>query len=485
MWSFLSGRRSEQEDLSPPRGADDEYDDASGEDRRRGDVTGATTPHPHTRGISLGVGEFQMSCDSQDEEFVTSPSNDSDEFSNNSSSHCDGDLGMHVEGLQAIEEEDTECVLDEEQDGWSQAIHMAISDAPQAATADYHYHHVVEDGSESSSPEHLNAESTDQNFLNEEDHSLQQGSPKDSLDTPASNSHVSTESSHLRHDDDDVSSFQSSSYFLERCSATAIVPTAVADENQLAILRSKFVFLSEEPSVPTHLHQLQASSVRRRDEFQTNVHDLELRVAALTAGLAHEQMDRERVLADLVFERVYTPLEQAMDAISLERDKARVCGTNWMQLEGKLSVLDSHMTRSIHVELQDAKRQELGRIQDQIEQELEPALALQAVKTDRREGSLFRRLEDTAGSMAGRYQEERATRVAACARAVQQMRILEDLDHARAEPFLDRLAQVRELLVKEGEERREEDASIWQRLAARERLLNEVILESVVGDLDD
>ena len=264
-----------------------------------------------------------------------------------------------------------------------------------------------------------------------------------------------------------------------RSSAMVVSNNDTPENLQLAIQRSNFTFLSEQESVPTQLSKLQETTLQRRHEFQTAVHALECRLAALTADLATERVERERALQNVIPDIVYGPLCAAMDEIHLERDKSRAAHTNWMQLEGRVSVLDAHMTHSTHVQLPDNIKTLLSPNKDV------PTSVQQQIKAcDKTEATLFRRLDDLAGSMARRYVEARATRAAACGLAARHMKELEDLDPKRADAFLQQLAVVRVELGKETEMRMTEDERVWRLLETRKKLIQRAILESVGGEID-
>lgn len=244
----------------------------------------------------------------------------------------------------------------------------------------------------------------------------------------------------------------------------------------------RFVFLSEEKQVPEQLHNLQEISLRRRDEFQTNIHDLELRVAALTARLAEERMDRENSLQDVLLHDVFKPLEA--DQLQLDKESESLSATSsWVRLEGRLSALDTRMTHSLHVNLEDSLREQLEDLLAKLEYQIIPDMQVEVYKADKREGSLFRRFEELVGSMARRYHEERAGLQAAIARTCQQIVAMEDLDQVKGEIFLEKIGKVRERLEEERAKRRAEDARILQLIEQRGSLLKEALLETVGSDL--
>lgn len=128
---------------------------------------------------------------------------------------------------------------------------------------------------------------------------------------------------------------------------------------------------------------------------------IKCQVAALTAQLANETIDREKQLCGAM-ESVYKPLQDAFENISLQKydNGQSVHGSatqHWMALDHRRSSLDSQMTHSVHVALSDAKRQELGGFQESL-WDVESNWRDETTATDKGEIAQSRHLESLAGS---------------------------------------------------------------------------------------
>lgn len=266
---------------------------------------------------------------------------------------------------------------------------------------------------------------------------------------------------------------------------------------------ANFTFLSDETSVPAELNRVQDKAVQRRREFQKNIHDIQYRVAALTANVAEESMDRERSLEHVQDTCIDGPTEEMVERIALQQEAyqsqdiskgsetsngSNTCNTvNWRILERRLSVLDSQMTHSVHVRIQDAKREQLGSLSEVLENEIAKDFKLESSKADKREGGLVRRFESLVGTMVRQYQEERAARVATLQVAVDNMRDeMTDpfLDPSRADAAVVLLRDLRMQLEHMRAERQEQDERLMELIVQRTANMKRTLLAATGGDDD-
>lgn len=250
----------------------------------------------------------------------------------------------------------------------------------------------------------------------------------------------------------------------------------------------RFVFRSQEKEIPKQLSNLQDISLRRKDEFQTNIHDLELRVAALTARLAHERMDRDNSLQDVFIHHIVKPLEASINDLQSNSPESintnpRSAASSWVRLEGRLYALDTGMTHSRQVDWEDSLRNKLDDAMAQLEHQIIPDSKVEMQKADKREGSLFCQFEELVGSMARRFHDERAGLHAAMARTSHQILAMEDLDQQKGEIWLEKIKHVRELLSEERMIRTAQDARILQLIEHRGSIMKEALLELVGSDI--
>jgi hypothetical protein len=300
---------------------------------------------------------------------------------------------------------------------------------------------------------------------------------------------------------------QQQSYTIPATVKTDLVP--LPDYSQEGLMMtpsptcfSNFTFLSDEISIPAEFNRVQDKAVQRRRDFQKNIHYLQYRVAALTANVAEESMDRERSLEHVQDTCIDGPKEEMVERIALQQEAYQsqdltkgsdasngdsTCTTNWRDLEKRLSVLDSQMTHSVHVKIQDAKREKLGTLSEVLENEITKDFKLEASKADKREGGLVRRFETLVGTMVRQYQEERATRIAALQVAADNMRDeLTDpfLDASRADAAVVLLRDLRTQLEHVRAERQEQDERVMELIVQRTANMKRALLAASGGDDD-
>jgi hypothetical protein len=246
-----------------------------------------------------------------------------------------------------------------------------------------------------------------------------------------------------------------------------------------------FVFLSEEKHVPQKLYNLQEISLRRKEDFQSNIYELELRVAGLFARMAEESMDRQNALQDVLTNDLYQPLQAGIADLQLGSDNDCLSATSsWIRLEGRLAALDTKMTQSVHVEIKDALDEKLEDLLAKLQYQIQPDAKLELYKVNKREASLFHRFEELVGSMARRLLEERITLQAAIARTSHQIATMEDLDQQKGEIILEKIGKLRALLDEERAIRLAHDARIMQLIQQQEATMKEALME-VVGSGSD
>lgn len=249
----------------------------------------------------------------------------------------------------------------------------------------------------------------------------------------------------------------------------------------------KFVFLSDENAIPKQLNKLQEQTLRQQRQFQERIHDLECKIASLTARLATESMDTDIDLKSIKDDSVLKPLEQSYQRMSLYCARTCLGSTRWISLEKRVSLLDSQMTHSVFVGYPDAKRKHIDALRNVIDNEVKIEMKVDSVQADKREGAIVRKFEEVVGSFARRYQEERTTRLAT------MQTILDDLKSRHCDDGLNRNASIhlsgheemlstirtlRERLAAERILRQENDSKILEEIVERHRMMQTSILEA-------
>jgi hypothetical protein len=269
-------------------------------------------------------------------------------------------------------------------------------------------------------------------------------------------------------------------------SAHTSIPAEATRHTALAIFRTpKLRLLTEEKAIPAQLHNFQQQSCRKRHEFQTRLHNLECRIAKVTADVAHEEMNLDLDLRHALATKVYQPIEAAIESISLVRYASASGGPSlqsstslsqrWLTLERRLSKLDAKMIHSLHVELPELKHKHLTSWRTRMDSTVEPEYQDESASWDRRETADARRWENQAGLMARRLVEERAMRVATLMNTTTQLR---DLDPCRGQELMGQIAALRDKLQRERDERRAQDERIRTYIAETFEFLKLAILEA-------
>ena len=235
----------------------------------------------------------------------------------------------------------------------------------------------------------------------------------------------------------------------------------------------RFTFLQEER---TSLQKFEAESLKRRHEFIKRLYEMDLQLGGLQAAVANEGMDRDMALGDFVANQVCRPLESVVDRmlghkLLLDKDRTRV-----LEASKRVSALESTMLSHEHVDLFELRRTQLETIQVQLTQNIQPSLRLESSKADKREGTLVRRLDSIAGTVARRFHEESATRIAAVHVLTQQ--IDDSPEHDTREEYLAQLKELRRKLREERTARKATDAKILREIHETTDAMKRALLEA-------
>lgn len=227
---------------------------------------------------------------------------------------------------------------------------------------------------------------------------------------------------------------------------------------------SKFVFLSDQKTVPSDLKRLQEKTRRRRREMKNQFHDLECRQGLAASKYAEEKMDLGLAIRDTYDRTVCRPLDASMERISMERetimDKRPIIG----QLEQRLARIESLMMRHTHVTMNDAKREKLDNLHQELHQEIIPRIRVEKSKSDKIEGGIVRRYEQNAGVAVRNFHEESAARRSGIDIVQEKIQNTIDNEERRSYSALDVIADLRQQIHREREERRAADKKIMEEI---------------------
>lgn len=236
--------------------------------------------------------------------------------------------------------------------------------------------------------------------------------------------------------------------------------------------------------IDAELEQVRQQSAQRRLEFQTTVHDLQCRLASLTAKAAEEDLERQAALRNLYQHHVDAPLQDLLERLWLESSAGKHDSQTWMHAEQRATQVEARLTTALHVHLADAERQHVVAIQTEVARLVKEIKQAQSWSM-KRQGDMVRRLDHLAAIMARRYQEERAARRAAVEQCADNLREHDEIDQQRAQDYLDEIRRLRAQVAEERAERQAQDERIRQRIHRATAHLKRCLLEYVGGPLEE
>lgn len=245
---------------------------------------------------------------------------------------------------------------------------------------------------------------------------------------------------------------------------TVYVPTAtemtIHDPN-------RFHFLSPK----SNIRHFESQVLKRQAEYSSRISDLEGRLALFHARLAIESAERGREHASTIEDFVNVPLEEAMirNLQKIETDFVRPVmdhkiaddlqqeqqegGNNSLpnivSIERRANLLEAQMNHHNHVTLFQLRRTHFDTIDKVGRQELQPSLALEMTKADKREGGLIRRFEAASGEYTRRLAELQAARVSSLGYIQKEIDALDLRDATRIENHLAEIKNLKEIVLEE------------------------------------
>ena len=255
------------------------------------------------------------------------------------------------------------------------------------------------------------------------------------------------------------------------------------------------VHSGKSPKSPLHeaiftpkFKEIHDKTIRRRQDMQHHMQDLERRLAKLNADLTNNTMDREAHMCHFLRDHICHPMERASERIALEREyrtSPHFAGAkHWMHLSTRMSRLDRVMTLYDHVEIQTAMRDKLDQPYNELGQEIAPAYSLETTKSEKREGAMLRQFDAVAATAQRRYHEERAARHGSFEVVKQQLLavVKHESDPARIEEAISKVKALRAKLEQERVERRMRDEHTKTLIEQDETSMKRAVLEAMGGD---
>ena len=273
---------------------------------------------------------------------------------------------------------------------------------------------------------------------------------------------------------------------------------------------SRFKFACD-TSAPTELAKMQDEAQKRRALFQSRVTEIEKQAAAWTARLANETIDRELHHEEVMEKSIRQPLEDVSDRV-MDRLEKRLGSHSFLLGDASGCTADADNNNNDNdadenksekipsIMALDRKASELeealiqhssncynGRVEhldakiDTLNDEVQPALRLETIKADQREGALNRQYIAIAADATRWYAEENAARVAdhEMLRATKEEKAAEQ--PRDAEKILAEIRALRQLLDDERSERQRADEEIMANIIETRKAWQKIVIESL-GD---
>jgi hypothetical protein len=247
---------------------------------------------------------------------------------------------------------------------------------------------------------------------------------------------------------------------------------------------SRFVFLSDQKSVPTDMKKLQERTIKRRRELLAKMHDADCHMASLLAKYAEEKMDMDLAVHDTFERSVANPLLSSMDRLALHRDASRNMNgvTN---LERRVNHLDASMMHHVNVTMSDIQRDELESFHDDLQQDIMSEIRVETSTYDKVEGEIVRRFEQVAGEIARDFHGEGAARRAEMELIKYKVERTIPEQSERLEDALSKIANLRAQLRQERADRQAADQAVLESIvsntAAMKRAMMALVSDGELG----
>ena len=242
----------------------------------------------------------------------------------------------------------------------------------------------------------------------------------------------------------------------------------------------RFHFLSPK----SNIRRFETDVLKRQAEYSSRISDLEGRLALFHARLAIESAERGREHASTMEDFVNVPLEEAMirslqkietdfvrpimdhkrAGVLLQQQQQQRDGDmkdgslpNIVSIERRANQLEAQMNHHNHVTLFQSRRTHFDTIDEIGRHKLQPSLALEMSKADKREGGLIRRFEAAAGEYTSRLAELQAARVASLGCIKKEIDALDLRDATQIESHLAEINKLKDIVLEEREVRLKHD----------------------------
>jgi len=259
---------------------------------------------------------------------------------------------------------------------------------------------------------------------------------------------------------------------------------------------SRFQFLESSSNHsegrPNDLKKLQDQTLRRREEFRSNVQSIEDQIANLIDKLAEESLNREHAHSETLHRAVYVPTEQCMERVMSKLDNQACLSLQNQEsfhslrsIERKIMDLDMEASKLEYVTIPHAKDTCIHPLESIVNEDMTKTLRKESSKARQKELNISRQLEEIAGQTSSDMQGEKATRDTEIEVLNKEVKDQIYENEKRVTMFMDEIHEIQGNLDKEILDRKEQDQIILELILKTKKQLQDTVYETLGGGPTD
>lgn len=148
---------------------------------------------------------------------------------------------------------------------------------------------------------------------------------------------------------------------------------------------------------------------------------------------------------------------------------------NLVSVERRTNLLEDQMNHHRHVTLFHSRRENFDAIDKECRHTLQPSLALETTKADKREGGMVRRFESNAGEYTRVVTEMTSSRVSSLGYIEGRLMNWDIRDSTRAEHYLEEIRMLKQRVLDMRDERIRQDELVVVKIMQTKKVLEEDI----------
>jgi hypothetical protein len=151
-------------------------------------------------------------------------------------------------------------------------------------------------------------------------------------------------------------------------------------------------------------------------------------------------------------------------------------------ISNDISLLTSNLNHHIHISTPAAMKENLHDFKAQVQNQIPAHIQMEKLKATKREQSIYQKFESMAGMTSKSIAEESAERHAELTLLKEKVLEAGGWDELRTSRFLKEIAEIREMLRKEREERMKKDEIILNQIVESREFLQRTLLDSLAKE---